>query len=244
MYSKNINIAILHAVPEVYWADDGGITDAQKFVDLLAPLNPEAKFDIYDISEDQFPNSIDEYQGILVTGSPASVHDDFNWIQRLADLIILADEKNKRIVASCFGHQLIAKTFGGEVSANENGWLIGNYQLNITRKFDWMSDMVEQTGLYHFNQERVTRLPDDAISFASAEEYSDFAYTLGDNILSVQGHPEQPLRAMNNFLDATVHQMEPPAIEKARAKIDDGLPDAQIWGQWMMGFWLAAHETG
>jgi len=238
MYSKKLNIAILHAVPEIYWADDEGITDAQKFVDLLAPLNAEARFDIYHVSENQFPQSIDDYQGVLVTGSPASVHDEFEWIQRLSNLVKLAHKKNKRIVASCFGHQLIAKTFGGEVGSNENGWLIGNYQLSITREFDWMSDMAEQTGLYHFNQERVTRLPEDAISFADAEEYADFAYTLGDNILSVQGHPEQPLRAMNNFLDATVHQMETTAIEKARAKIDDGLPDAQIWGQWMMDFWM------
>ena len=236
--NKAVNIAILDAVPEIYWDDDEGITDAQKFIDLLDPLNTDTSFDIYFVSKNQFPKSIDRYDGLLVTGSPASVHDDFDWIQRLADLIKQADEKNKRIVASCFGHQLVAKTFGGEVEFNESGWMIGNFQLTITKHFPWMRNMAEQTGLYHFNQERVTRLPETAISFADSEEYPDFAYTLGDNILSIQGHPEQPLRAMKNFLDATVHQMEPAAIEKARFKIDDGLPDAQIWGQWMMDFWL------
>ena len=38
-----IKIAILDAVPRVYWSDDEGITDAQKFVDLLAPENPQAR---------------------------------------------------------------------------------------------------------------------------------------------------------------------------------------------------------
>jgi len=235
---KALKIAILDAVPEIYWTDDEGITDAQKFIDLLAPFNTDAGFDIYFVSKNQFPESIDCYDGLLVTGSPASVHDNFDWIPRLVDLIKQADEKNKRIVASCFGHQLVAKTYGGEVGFNESGWMIGNYRLKITRQFPWMKNRVEQTRLYHFNQERVTRLPEVAISFADSEEYPDFAYTLGNNIFSMQGHPEQPLRAMNNFLDATVHQMETVAIDKARFKIDDGLPDAEIWGQWMMDFWL------
>jgi len=40
--SQAIKIAILDAVPRVYWSDDEGITDAEKFVDLLAPENPQA----------------------------------------------------------------------------------------------------------------------------------------------------------------------------------------------------------
>lgn len=236
--NKNINIAILDAVPRVYWADDEGITDAQKFIDLLAPINPSANFDIFFVSENHFPESLEAYQGILLTGSPASVHDELDWIKRLSGMAIQAERESKRIVASCFGHQLVAKAFGGEVGFNRDGWLIGNYQLSLRRQFDWMREHRVQTGLYHFNQERVTRLPEGAISFADAEDYPDFAYTLGDNILSVQGHPEQPLRAMNNFLTATLNKLDEAEIAKARIKINDGTPDSNIWGQWMMDFWL------
>ena len=35
---QGLSIAILDSVPESYWADDGGITDAQKFIDLLRPF--------------------------------------------------------------------------------------------------------------------------------------------------------------------------------------------------------------
>ncbi len=45
-----IKIAILDAVPRVYWSDDEGITDAQKFVDLLSPENPQAWLDTYRVS--------------------------------------------------------------------------------------------------------------------------------------------------------------------------------------------------
>ena len=55
-----IRIAILDAVPEVYWADDHGITDSQKFIDLLRPLNAAARFDVYYSSKNQFPKRIDD----------------------------------------------------------------------------------------------------------------------------------------------------------------------------------------
>lgn len=234
--NKEIKIAILDAVQREYWADDEGKTDSQKFIDLLAPINPSVSFDVFYVTENIFPQSLGRYHGLLLTGSPASVHDDYDWISRLTDLTRQADLQNKRIVASCFGHQLVAKTFGGEVGFNENGWLIGNYKLSILKQFEWMQTLASETGLFHFNQERVTRLPEAAISFASTEAYPDYAYTLGDNILSVQGHPEQPLSSMNNFLDATVHQMDEASVIKAREKIHDGVPDSSLWGEWMIEF--------
>ncbi len=236
--NKPFKIAVLDAVERKYWASDEGRADSQKFIDLLAPVNPSASFDVYYVTENEFPQSLDLYDGILLTGSPASVHDNCDWISRLSDLIRQAGDENKRMVGSCFGHQLIAKTFGGQVAHNEAGWMIGNYRLSISRHFEWMGKTPAETGLYHFNQERVTRLPEAAMSFADSEEYPNFAYTLGDNFFSVQGHPEQPLRAMNNFLDAMVQSMDDAAIERARFKINDGTPDSNVWGEWMMDFWV------
>jgi GMP synthase-like glutamine amidotransferase len=234
-----VKIAVLDAVPKSYWADDEGFTDAQKFVDLLSPTNPQAVFGSYYVAEGEFPQSLDLYDAYLFTGSPASVHDDYHWIRQLSQLLLDVNQKNKRIVASCFGHQLVAKTFGGEVGKNEQGWVIGNYVLNITRQYDWMQPGELNTGIYHFNQERVTRLPPNAQSFANTDSYPYYAYTLGDNILSLQGHPEQPLRAMNNFLAATEDKMPAQEVEKARIFIDSGEPDAHIWAEWMMRFFIA-----
>lgn len=234
-----IRIAILDAVPETYWSDDLGITDSQKFIDLLQPLDADAHFDVFYASKNQFPNDIDDYDGILITGSPCSVHDEHDWIARLAELIREAQAKSLRIVGSCFGHQLVAHSFGGEVSHNENGWAIGNYPVHITRDYDWMEPAASTTGIYHFNQERVTRLPVDALSFARTDEYADFGYTLGENILCFQGHPEQPHRAMVNFLKAT-DNLTLDEYARATRLIEQGEPDADIWGGWVMRFFRAA----
>jgi len=235
---QTIKIAILDAVPESYWADDLGITDAQKFIDLLQPFNPTTRFDVFFTSNNQFPENIDPYDGILVTGSPCSVHDDHAWIGRLTDLIRTADSKGLRVIGSCFGHQLVARTFGGEVGFNENGWAIGNYAVHIDRIYDWMQPATNTTGLYHFNQERVTRLPDGAVSFARTDEYADYGYTLGDNIMCFQGHPEQPRRAMVNFLQAT-DSLTLNEHAQATRYINQGDPDSHIWGEWMMRFFLS-----
>jgi GMP synthase-like glutamine amidotransferase len=232
-----IRIAILDSVPEVYWVDDLGITDAQKFIDLLQPVNPAARFDIFFTSKDQFPPRLNDYDAILVTGSPCSVHDDHDWIARLIEVVQEAEQRNLRIIGSCFGHQLVACAFGGDVGYNEQGWVIGNYSLHISGQFGWMQPQAPTTALYHFNQERVTRLPKDAIAFARTDEYDDYGYTIGDNILCFQGHPEQPLRAMKNFLNTTDNLS---ADERAKAErcIAAGEPDALLWGQWMMQFFV------
>ena len=47
MNEQPIKIAILDSVPKFHWRDDNGVTDGQKFVDLLAPENANAKFDIF-----------------------------------------------------------------------------------------------------------------------------------------------------------------------------------------------------
>lgn len=236
--NKEIKIAVLDSVPRKYWADDGGITDAQKFIELLEPENPLASFSTYYVSEHEFPESVGDYDAFMLTGSPVNVSDDFDWMQCLSRFVIEANQKNKPIIGSCFGHQLIAATFGGEVSKNENGWMIGNYDLRIQPeiKYSWMTPTEKNTGLYHFNRERVTRLPDGAKAFAHCDDYPNFAYTLGDNILCLQGHPEQPERAMKNFLAAT--PLTEADLAKAKLHLENGAPDAKIWAQWMMRFFL------
>ena len=235
--NQPIRIAILDSVPEVYWADDLGITDAQKFIDLLQPFNLAAQFDVFFTSKGEFPGRMDDYNAILVTGSPCSVHDDHDWIARLIELVQDAHGLDLKIIGSCFGHQLIACAFGGDVGHNEQGWAIGNYPVHIDRQYDWMQPQASKTSLYHFNQERVTRLPEAAVAFARTEEYENYGYTIADNILCFQGHPEQPHRAMVNFLNTT-DGLSAGERSKAERCIAAGKPDAHIWGEWMMRFYL------
>jgi len=235
--SRVIRIAILDAVPERYWADDRGITDSQKFITLLQPQNPAARLDSYFVSRNHFPETLGDYDAVLVTGSPCSVHDAHDWIARLTDMIRVAAGRGMRVVGSCFGHQLVARAFGGDVGYNENGWLIGNFPVHISQSHPWMQPGARVTGMYHFNQERVTRLPEAAQAFAHTDDYGDYGYTIGDNVMCFQGHPEQSWQSMTNFLQAT-DSLTAEQRARARFHIDNGKPDSQLWGEWMMRFFL------
>ncbi len=230
-----LRIAILDAVPGKYWKEDGGITDGMKYRDLLLAADPAVANDIYYVAEGEWPD-LGDYDAWLLTGSPCSVHDDFDWIRRLSDLLVDIDVRGGRLAACCFGHQLVAKTWGGDVGANEHGWLIGNFRLDLHTSHDWMVPGADNCRIYHFNRERVHRLPAGARAFARSEVYPDFAYTLGDNILCVQGHPEQPRRAIGNFLRATRHLLNDAEYERALRRIDAGEPDAALWGHWLANF--------
>ena len=233
--NRPLRIAILDAVPESYWGDDRGITDSTKFRILLQPENPAARLDAYYVAMDSFPARLDDYDGLLVTGSPCSVYDQHSWIERLEDLVREAAARGKRVMGSCFGHQLLAKAFGGEVGRNEHGWLVGNFEVRITRRYDWMQPAVSVTGMYHFNQERVTRLPPAAEAFARTDDYPDFGFMLGDNVMSFQGHPEQSRLSMQNFLDTTP-TLSVEQYRRAAVNIGGAQPDARVWGAWMMRF--------
>ena len=73
------------------------------------------------------------------------------------------------------------------------------------------------------------------LAFARSDEYENFGYTIGDNLLCFQGHPEQPHRAMVNFLNA-MDSLSAQERTSAETNIAAGEPDAHIWGEWMMRF--------
>lgn len=231
-----MKIAILDALPKRYWDDDNGYTDGEKFRDMLAPVLPEASFDIFYVTENQWPADLDSYQGLITSGSSASVHDDEPWITKMKQLLNNAAERRLKIIGICFSHQLIATIFGGEVGKNGDGWMIGNYPLKITRSFAWMSEKSSHSCIHHFNEERVTRLPDTAIAFADSEPYRDFAYTIDSNILCVQGHPEQSTKSIRNWLHSMKSEMPDDDYRAAQNQVERGIPDRELWANWFADF--------
>ncbi|MDP6944526.1 MAG: glutamine-hydrolyzing GMP synthase, partial [Myxococcota bacterium] len=94
------------------------------------------------------------YKGIILSGSPAlaSQGEDDDWTKGILDLDV-------PIVGFCFGHQEIAKYYGGTVIHGGREW--GHAQLHLRREHPLFKDLgpTEQVWMSHFDS--VATLGDD-----------------------------------------------------------------------------------
>ena len=128
----------------------------------------------------------------IITGSPRSVYDELDWMLDMEDKIRNAQHHNKPVLGICFGHQLIAKSFGGRVELNPNGWELGAYPIELTDrglKSRILSSFNNHSIVYQSHGDCVTVLPENAVELALNNKGNQ-AFTIHANMYGVQFHPE------------------------------------------------------
>ncbi len=96
-------------------------------------------------------------------------------------------------LAICFGHQLVAKMYGGQVKSDPMQHETGVYDLKITpegKKSKIFEGLPSKFTAVCGHKDSVTRLPKGAKLLASSKKCLVHAYQLEDNFYSVQFHPE------------------------------------------------------
>jgi len=131
--------------------------------------------------------------GIIVTGSPAYVTDLEPWNEIAAAYLRDAHERGIPILGVCYGHQLLAWAFGGEVGFHPSGREIGSVPVELTAAAaqDALLGMLPAKFIAQVShQQSILRLPDQATLLA----YSDFephhAFRIGSTSWGIQFHPE------------------------------------------------------
>uniref|UniRef100_A0A7S2ZR61 Glutamine amidotransferase domain-containing protein n=1 Tax=Rhodosorus marinus TaxID=101924 RepID=A0A7S2ZR61_9RHOD len=89
----------------------------------IQPLENETYEVVRPYAGERLPETVEEiqrYRGVIITGSGRSANDDLEWIEKISEMIraIVRQEKT-RLVAICFGHQLVARALGGRVSKQD-----------------------------------------------------------------------------------------------------------------------------
>jgi GMP synthase-like glutamine amidotransferase len=213
--------------------------DAEKFRRLMAPLRPDWNFVTYPVRDGVFPEDIAAYDGLLITGSPASVHDDRPWIAPLMDLIRQADALRLPMVGACFGHQAIAVALGGQVARSTRGWGLGSTVTRFTRHLDWMQPRHGTLRFYCAHNEQVVALPPGAVVLGHDPIAPVSAYAIGGHVLCTQHHPEMTPDYVAGLLEYMAGDVPPEVLSRARRSAAKGA-QGRLFAGWMASFYEAA----
>lgn len=207
--------------------------DGEKWQALLAPLMPDARFTVYSVKDGQFPTDESIYDGWIITGSPASVHDVAPWLEALFALIRRIVARQTPLFGACFGHQAIAMALGGHVARNPGGWVFGTTETQVTHPAPWMRPGPIRQYAAHIEQ--VVDLPDGAeVSMANAD-CPVGGYVIGKHVFTTQYHPEMTHDFIGALIDELADQKPAEVINAARRSLTQSAENGRF-GRWIVEF--------
>lgn len=156
---------------------------------IASLLGPEFETETIDVVNGAPPENADAHGAYIITGSAAGVYEDLPWIAPLTDFLRAARGRS-RLIGICFGHQIMAQAFGGEVIKSPKGWGVGLQTYGVAEPAPWM-DPAPRVAIPASHQDQVVTPPADArVTLASDfTPYAGLAYDDGMAI-SFQAHPE------------------------------------------------------
>ncbi len=129
----------------------------------------------------EFPQSPQDADGWLITGSRHGAYEDHPFIPPLEEFIRHAYAEGVPMVGICFGHQIIAQALGGRVEKFPGGWAVG------PQTYDFQGTPLT---LNAWHQDQVVERPEGATVIGCNDFCANAALVYGDRALTVQAHPE------------------------------------------------------
>ncbi|MES3708658.1 amidotransferase [Pseudomonas putida] len=190
---------------------------------------------VYNVIDGEYPPVDSKFDGYLVTGSKFDAFSDLEWILKLKDYLMRLYRAGEKLIGVCFGHQLLALTLGGEVARSEQGWGLGVHSYKVEKQEEWMHPPLPIFSLYVSHQDQVFKLPAGAQSIASSSFCPYAAFTVGNQVLCFQGHPEFTEAYTKALLDLRVNLLGRDFIDSAIRTME--IPEqGQVIAEWIARF--------
>jgi len=196
--------------------------------------NGGLEYKVYRTFDGEIPQSTDECDGYLITGSAASVTERAPWMLTLGDFCITAME-TKPVVGICFGHQLLCQALGGEVRMADVGWGIGVQHYAVTGEADWMDPPIEDVAMLTSHKDQVTTLPRGAKVLARSDFCPYAILQLGPNAITIQAHPEATRSCFKSIYEKRREHCAPGQADQALASLEQPTDDDEV-GRWLIKF--------
>ena len=210
--------------------------DGDKVIARLQAWRPEWRFEVVPVKDGVLPESVQAFDGHVITGSPASVNDErLPWLGPLLDFIRALHAARRPLVGLCFGHQAVARALGGEVRRHPGGWGLGTATTHWAAARPWMRPAQPSSTLMAAHNEQVSRMPEGAECLGGSDFCPIGSMQIGQHIWTTQYHPEMPKVFMQALLEHLADHLDAATLRRAWDSLDQR-EDADRFGQWMVQF--------
>lgn len=183
---------------------------------FVARLAPELNIHVVDVTVDDLPGRPEDWDGIVITGSPAMVSDREPWSEQAASWLADAVRAETAVLGVCYGHQLLAHALGGEVGFHPRGRESGTHPvelLDAALDDPLFQGLPRQFPAQLTHRQSVLRLPDNAVLLGRNEFEAHQAFRLGPCAWGVQFHPEFSLEVMRAYLEVQAPDLEKEGLD-------------------------------
>ena len=150
------------------------------------------QLDVVDARSEELP-ALDNYQGVLITGSHHMVTDREDWSEALLPYIRAMATQKLPVLGVCYGHQLLADALGGEAGYHPDGREVGTVEIDLTeagQQDALLGQLPTQFKAHVTHSQSALNLPDNATVLACNDYEPHQAFRIGENIWGLQFHPE------------------------------------------------------
>lgn len=228
---KPIAIFNTDTVPDALARVHGQYPDM--FMQSLLAVNPALTFARFDVHNKHYPEAITDYAGVLITGSKSAAYDTDDWITQLKTRIQHMAREGVPMVGICFGHQIIHQALGGQVVKAPGGWCVGVHRNKLTAAAAQYGPAGKTFRLLSSHQDQVVKLAPNSQLLASSDHCAIAMTSVGNNILTLQGHPEFTRDYAKVLMDRRQELIGQQVHQRGLESLTQPLDDREVLG-WML----------
>lgn len=191
------------------------------------------------LAEPLDPLVLTQVQAVILGGAKHSVLDNFANAAATEAFLMETRARHVPILGICFGHQLLAKTFGGEVIHDRVGEEHGSFLISLTDESFTDPLFADHPNSFYAqcsHHDRVTVLPPGAVILASSDACPIHVFTFpGEGIYGVQFHPERSKADFERILTLVGREFsgQPGRVEHVMANLRE-TPEAEaVVAKWI-----------